>query len=284
MAAGNNDASLRTPDPLSAAQAAAPAFPSPIESSPASASLPATPPASPPSHARIRFLAWLGLAGIAEFVLAVLALHAMTGDPNHLSDFARTQYAWLWVAGAYSFAVGGIALTIALQAHLPGGAFARAGLSLLWVASLGAVLIATFPTDSTPQAVTLSGTIHNDAVWPTFGSLGVAILFMGPALRSRRSWRRFADFSVVLGLLVCALGAAYVLTDTRGMALVAVVQRTLVALIACWFIILGVNLLFIRPRTPGAQADGPDPDPATVPHLAPIAEPAAEFRPPPHKT
>jgi hypothetical membrane protein len=230
---------------------------------------------------RNRTLAWLGIAGIAQFVVAVVALHAFTDDPQHMSDFARSQYSWLWVAGAYSFAVAGMALTVALQSHLHGGAFARAGVTLLWVATLGAVLIATFPTDATPRPETLSGTIHNDAVWPTFGSLGLAMMVIGPALRSRPSWRRFADFSVVLGLLACALGAAYILTDTRGMPVVALVQRTLVAVIACWFVILGVNLLFIRPhdRPVAGRVAGREPGPMQA-----HAEGSGEFRPSTHKT
>jgi len=245
---------------------------------------------------RLQFLAWLGIAGVAEFILAVLALHAasMPSEPWHLSDFARSRYPWLWVAGAYSFAVGGIALTLALQSHLPGSPLARAGLVLLWLSALGAVLLATFPTDATPQAETLAGTIHNDVVWPTFGFLGIAMVVIGPALRSSKSWRAFADFSVLLGLLVCAGGIAYVLTDSRGMAAVAIVQRLVVALIAAWFVILGLNLLAIRPGlkddnapTQGVRA------PRALPMLVPIGEasasasatatsPDAGFRPPPH--
>jgi hypothetical membrane protein len=198
---------------------------------------------------RTKFLAYLGLAGVAQFVLSLIALHATSSsEPWHLSDFARSQHAWLWVAGAYSIAVAGIALTLALHAHVPGSLFARAGLALLWLSAVGAVLIATFPTDATPQATTLSGTIHNDAVGPTFTSLGIAMTVMGPALRGRRSWRRFADASVVFGLLVCASGVAYILTDTRGMAVVALVQRFIVALIACWFVLLALNVLAIRPH------------------------------------
>jgi hypothetical protein len=89
---------------------------------------------------------------------------------------------------------------------------------------------------------------------------------MGPALRVRRSWRRFADASVVFGLLVCASGVAYILTDTRGMAVVALVQRFIVALIACWFILLALNVLAIRPH----RVDGP----ATTPTATPVAQPA----------
>ncbi len=219
--------------------------------------MPAAPPATPadePFPSRIKFLAWLGLAGIAEFIVALLALHAtaVTSEPWHMSDFARSQYQWLWVAGAYSFAVAGVALTLALQAHLPGSPLAKAGLVLLWISALGATLIATFPTDSTAQASTVSGNIHNDAVWPTFGAVGIAMVLIGPVLRSRRSWRPFADASVVLGLLVAAGGIAYYLTDTHGMAQVAIVQRLLVATIAFWFVLLGLNLLAIRPRRTGA--------------------------------
>ncbi len=212
-----------------------------------------------PISRRTKFLAWLGIAGIVEFVLAVLALHATSLDsqPWHLSDFARSRHAWLWIAGAYSFAVAGVALTLALQSHLPGSLLARSALVLLWLSTLGAVLIATFPTDPTPQAITLSGAIHNDAVWPTFIFLGIAMVVIGPVLRGRRSWRPFADASVVFGLLVAAGGIAYYLTDTNGMAQVAIVQRLIVALIACWFILLALNLLAIRPHAPGAAQASP---------------------------
>ncbi|MES2154095.1 MAG: DUF998 domain-containing protein [bacterium] len=223
-----------------------------------------------PVSPRTKFLAWLGITGVAEFILALIALHAtsMTNQPWHMSDFARSRYPWLWVAGAYSFAVAGIALIFALQEHLPGSVPARAGLVLLWLSVFGMLLIATFPSDLTPQPQTVSGTIHNDAVWPTFSSVGVAMMVMGPALHRRRSWRPFAAASVVLGLLVCASGIAYVLADTRGLILVAFAQRLLVALIAIWFVLLGLNLLAIRPlRSREAPA-------ATQPALQAVNAPA----------
>src|SRR5690349_13211168 len=96
-----------------------------------------------------RFLAIVGVCGVAEFVCAVLALHAtaMPREPWHMSEFANTRYGALWVLAVFGFAVGGIALTLALVPMMPASRSQRIGLAMFWVASVGALAMAVFPVD-----------------------------------------------------------------------------------------------------------------------------------------
>ncbi|MHB8633834.1 MAG: DUF998 domain-containing protein [Thermoplasmatota archaeon] len=199
------------------------------------------------------FLAWLGLAGTSQFVVALLVLHAawLPHEPRHVSEFARGRLSWLWPIGAYAFTVGGLSLTLAMAPHLPlrRSPLARAALLLMAVATLGSALVATFPVDAAAQSATLPGTIHDDAALASFGAMATAMLLLVPDLRGSPAWRAFADLTLVLGLLAAAASLAYIATDHAPWPEVAIVQRVLLAAIAGWSIVLGLQLLNTpRPR------------------------------------
>jgi hypothetical protein len=213
---------------------------------------------------RAQFLGWAGLVGVGYFVLSVVALHVAQASsmPWHMSEFAHSQLPWLWETAAYGMALGGLALTLAVALLLPGTWSARLGVLFLGLATFGALLIATFPVDQGTQNTTLAGTIHNDAVRPTFLLLAGAMLVLAPAFRRSLVWRPLSETSFTLGILTSLACVAYAFTDETGVVWVAIVQRILVGMAAAWFLLLAFRLLDGRLLLPARAAPSAEPTPA----------------------
>lgn len=213
-------------------------------------------------HPRPRVLAWLGLVGIAEFLIAILVLHltSLRQEPEHMSQFANTRFALLWDLAIYSFTIGGAALSLAIRPHLARSLSQRMGLWMLWLAVVGAILLATFPMDGGYQSPTLAGAIHGGAAFSMFMLLGIAMVVLAPAFRTSPTWRSFGYPSLVIGVLVTACGITYLIATLYGMELAAFAQRLMVAFIAAWFIMLAVRLL----KSPSGVLHAPSTAPATT--------------------
>jgi hypothetical protein len=207
-------------------------------------------------------LAVLGLAGVAAFVLATLALHFVfrADEPGHMSAFAHTRFWLLWTLAVYGFAFGGVALTVALRGHLTSHPCQRAGLALLWVAGAGAILLATCPGDQTTDSITLVGTIHQEAAPPTFVLSGAGMIVLAPAFKASRPLRGLAAASAALGALATLFAFAYVWGTAHDAGFGPWAQRLAVACIAAWFLLVGVRLLQVpagaAPPAVLAPADG----------------------------
>ncbi|MES2154785.1 MAG: DUF998 domain-containing protein [bacterium] len=197
------------------------------------------------NHAPFRGLAVAGLAGVAAFVLAVVALHAtsLAHEPWHMSEFANTRFWLLWAIALLGFAVGGALLTFALRPQLARSGWQRAGLAMLWLAGIGAVVMAACPVDRDAGRPSLPGTIHERVGPPTFALSGAAMVVLVPAFRSCAAWRPFARPSLVMGIGVSCSALAYVSCTAARWAAAALAQRLLVGLIAAWFILLATRLL-----------------------------------------
>ncbi len=206
-----------------------------------------------PTQRRTRLLALIGLAGVAEFVVAVLALHAtsLSAQPWHMSEFANGRYWLLWAVALFGFAIGGAALTFALRPRLAASGSQRAGLIMLWLAGIGALTMGAFPVDRDADNATLPGIIHEDVGPPTFVLSGAAMLVLVPAFRGSTRFRSFAGPSLAIGVLVTASAVTYVICTQHQLAFAAIAQRVLVGSIATWFILLGARLL----RTPVPDAE-----------------------------
>jgi hypothetical membrane protein len=193
---------------------------------------------------RTRVLALLGLAGIAEFVLAALALHVVSlGDePSHMSEFAHSRFWLVWVLGLYTLVLGCGTLAWAMGPCLSRTRWQRVGMALLSLAGLAAAVLATFPVDEGRYESTLVGTIHNDATLTTFLMLSAAMVVLGPAFRATPAWRSFARTSLGIGVAVGTLGVVYLVTTEQEMASAAFWQRILVAIIASWFVLVALRL------------------------------------------
>ena len=188
-------------------------------------------------------LACLGLGAIAAFVVALVLLHAAAGHdpPSHMSEFANSRFGLLWALAVYTFILGGSMVVWALRPCLADCPAKGIGIVLLWLAGIGALLLATFPTDET-YVRTFSGKVHNDAAVGTFALLGGAMVVLAPAFRASPSLGRFARVSVLLGVLVTASWVSYLATTLARIDVYGPLQRVLVALITTWFVLLALNL------------------------------------------
>jgi hypothetical protein len=193
---------------------------------------------------RTRLLSLLGLAAIAEFVLAAVALHAasLDAEPSHMSEFVHTRFSLVWELGLYTLVLGCAALMWALGPWLQRTWWQRIGMAMLALAGLAAFVLATFPVDEGRYESTLTGTIHNDATLTTFLMLSAAMVVLGPAFRATPAWRSFAKLSLLIGVVAGALGLVYLVATQQDLVVAAFAQRLLVALIAAWFVLIALRL------------------------------------------
>ena len=217
-----------------------------------------------------RKLSLLALGGTLAFLGCLLALHILSIRhlPEHMSDFARTQYGLIFFAGAYAFVLAVVSAMLCLRRTLSRGWSSQAGIGLLLLAVPFGLLVATFPVDET-GVDTLSGDVHQFSVFPLFFFVTAAMLALVPGLRAHAQWRPLANYTLGLGLLAALAQTAYQLSEMwLSPIVVGVTQRLMVGAILAWF--LGVALVMRRwPHEPG------EPAPAAV------AQPPSETAPVP---
>lgn len=192
--------------------------------------------------ARLRWAAWGTLAGLAEVVLAVVALNLLVGVPWHMSEFANSSLNWLWVVALATLLASGALVAWAAAPVLPRHPLSAVGLLLLGISGIGGLAILLFPVDASAQS-TLVGAVHNGATIPTFLALGLAFWALGSAFRASPLWASLAPSSRWIGRGVLAAGLLVMVADRQGAAWVAVAQRVLIGLVALWFALAAWRLL-----------------------------------------
>ena len=223
-----------------------------------------------------RKLSLLALGGTLVFLACLLALHLLSfgRPPEHMSDFARTQYGLIFFAGAYAFVLAVVSAMLCLRRTLPRGWSSQAGIGLLLLAVPFGLLVATFPVDET-GVDTLSGEVHQFSVFPLFFFVTAAMLVLVPGLRAHAQWRPLANYTLGLGLFAALAQTAYQLSEMwLSPLIVGVTQRLMVGAILAWF--LGVAI--VMRRWPGEVTDepaavAPPPPPEAAPMQAETKEP-----------
>lgn len=209
-----------------------------------------------------RKLSLLALGGTLAFLACLLALHilSMRDLPEHMSDFARTQYGLIFFAGAYAFVLAVVSAMLCLRRTLPRGWSSQAGVGLMLLAVPFGLLVATFPVDATGHT-TLSGNVHQFSVFPLFFFVTAAMLALVPGLRAHAQWRPLANFTLGMGLLAALAQTAYQLSEMwLSPLVVGITQRLMVGAILAWF--LGVAI--VMRRWPSEVVGEPAPVEATV--------------------
>ncbi|MHB1261107.1 MAG: DUF998 domain-containing protein [Thermoplasmatota archaeon] len=211
---------------------------------------------SPSSLVRRRQrLATVGLVSIAVFVAALVVLHATARGrlPSHMSQFANSPYGLFWALALYCLILGTSTLVWALGPCLRDGLSKRAGIAMLALAGIGAILLATFPTDAV-RPYTWKGTLHDDAAATTFMLIAGAMVVLTPALRSSQAFSRFSILSFILGILAIVSLTLYLLATVNGWEGKGVAQRVLVSIILSWFAMLALRLWRAGPEEPMLEA------------------------------
>jgi hypothetical protein len=143
-----------------------------------------------------------------------------------------------------------------LRRAIPTGTGSKWTPRLITMAAICFGLLALFPDDpalgyppATPPQQTLAGLIHGLAATITFGCLSAACLVLARRFAGGHSWRGWARYSTVSGLVV-AIGyvATAVLTglDQAGVlpnAPGGLVQRTMIVTGFGWIVLLAARLL-----------------------------------------
>ena len=157
--------------------------------------------------------AWIAFASAGTFVLLLLLLHFVKSelDPSwhFISEYEIGKHGWIMQVAFLALAIGNVALFVAIRNCMK-GLLGRIGSFLFLVGTAGTVLGGIFITDpinTAPEAVTMSGNLHNLG-----GALGLAgflgtLIFSARLLRSAAwsSARRFvlmATAILILGFLV----------------------------------------------------------------------------------
>ena len=217
-----------------------------------------------------RKLSLLALGGTLVFLGCLLALHILhiRHLPEHMSDFARTQYGLVFFAGAYAFVLAVVSAMLCLRRTLPRGWSSQAGIGLLLLAVPFGILVATFPVDET-GVDTLSGDVHQFSVFPLFFFVTAAMLALVPGLRAHAQWRPLANYTLGLGLFAALAQTTYQLSEMwLSPLVVGITQRLMVGAILAWF--LGVAIVMRR-----WPAEISEPVPTTAPQSPAEAAPVA---------
>jgi Protein of unknown function (DUF998) len=203
----------------------------------------------------VRSWAFLSLAGLACFIVAIFALHWLQPGLRPLDEaisyYVHGTQGWLLTFGLLSLGLGSLALIAGLRSR-PGGVVSRVGTWCLGLWSLGAVLGAIFAADPSGQwdkPPSLSGSIHGLAAMVALLIFPVGTLFWSRRLVSDPSWaslsgvvRVFAVASLLsLIAFMCSLVPVFIRPGPP--VLLGLTERILFAVYVCWLAIVAVGLL-----------------------------------------
>lgn len=206
---------------------------------------------------RVSRVRWGGaafLVGAVQFFLAMaveeLLIPGFSPLTNTISDLGSNV-----IAGSYDsiFNVSVILLGLLTWAGVAGlgGALAprpsrTAGRVLLVIAGIGAVGVGLFPE-------THPGPYHFTFALLAFAGSGLALLFLGPAMRGDGRWRGLAAPSVVLGVITLVALVLFA-TGNYGPLREGGMERLIVAPVLLWAAWAGLRMLRWSP-----SADSPHP-------------------------
>ena len=185
----------------------------------------------------VRRLALLGLAGVAVFGAAIIALH-LTGSgvdwtSDYVSDLANQPFGWLFMVGAFVHGWGNLALTLALRGALRPGPLRTWSVLLFGLAAVGILLAALFPIEAPGQAPNLPGQIHRGAASLAFALELAALFVFSAAFRRQLDWRRQRAASLVLSVIAATAVTAFVIAIQLDIA-PGLAERVALAVFLVW--------------------------------------------------
>jgi hypothetical protein len=183
----------------------------------------------------VRRLGHAALAGLALFVGAALAVHALRGD----LDWQRAPLSFYllgahgdWLRAAYFALTATLAgLGIGVYAALEKSARSAAPLLLFAIAAVALCTTAVADSHLPGRAPTLEGLVHGVAAQTAFLCVTTAMLLQSWRMRLDAAWRhRFARaFALAVVAFAALWGHALWSAAPRG-----ITQRVVVALVLLW--------------------------------------------------
>jgi hypothetical protein len=153
----------------------------------------------------------VGIAGLAVFVAAVVALHALRGDLNPaqhtISEYSLGSYGWLMRTAFAALGIGVLSTAANLGPRFDSSWWSRLGRLLLIGTAAGLFLDAAYNTDHPRVRETADGTVHGVGMLIICLTLPLASFLLASALlrtspaRWRAPWLRVLAAGQVVAIL-----------------------------------------------------------------------------------
>jgi hypothetical protein len=202
-----------------------------------------------------RWLAAIGLAGVAVFTLALLALHVVQPELSALDEalsyYVHGHRGWLLTLGLLALGVGSLALAIALVLQRTRS---RVGLFLLGVWSVGVIVGGAFAADppgNWDRPPSVSGAIHGLAAMIAFLALPAAAVFLTRSFRHEARWRPLQGTLNTLSVAVVSSYVAFMGSLTPALVRpgppiwLGLTERILIVACLAWLAVVALGLLRI---------------------------------------
>ena len=204
---------------------------------------------------RVVLAAWLTIAGIALYV--VLDVIAQTLPPHYSpirqaeSDLAVGPYGWIMTVNFVNRGLFSAALFVALWHVLRPSLRTRLGFTLAGIWTIGAFLLAMFPTDISGSEHTLHGKLHLAIAFLAFISIPVAEWLLSRSLADDPQWAHLGDRATALAILPGG-GFIILLIGARAPAIGGLTERIFLATVLLWMLAVAWALAHHReePREP----------------------------------
>ena len=189
-----------------------------------------------------RPLLWCGIAGPPLFVLVFLVdgfVHPRYNAVSDLvSELSRGELGWLQIANFLVLAVAMLAFAAGIRWGVERGAGSGTGSLLFAVMGAGLIVAGVFVGDAHGSGAvhTQSGSIHNWASLPVFGSLALACFVFAGRFRG---WMQ--NYSVASGVLFLVLVVAMVVGENL-FDLGGLLQRVALVVGFAWITVLALML------------------------------------------
>lgn len=196
-------------------------------------------------HRGVVLAAWLTIAGAALYIGLDVAAQLL---PPHYSpikqaesDLAVGPYGWIMTV---NFVIRGLlsaAIVVALWQVLPPSPRTRLGLAFAGIWTVGAFLLAAFPTDIGGSEHTLHGKVHLTIALLAFVSIPIAEWLLSRSLADDPRWAHLGSRALLLATLTGG-GFIVLLAGVRAPAIAGLTERIFLASVLLWMLALALGL------------------------------------------
>ncbi|HEY3232336.1 MAG TPA: DUF998 domain-containing protein [Roseiflexaceae bacterium] len=195
---------------------------------------------------QVASIATVAIAGIAYFVVIIVALHVLRPDLNPIqrptSEYAVGPYGYLMTSAFFSMSVASWALVIGLYQGVSQPARSRIGLGLLGLWAVGVLIAMLFPIDLEGAPQTISGTVHRMNGPLTFLSLTAGVILVSRRFKHDETWRPFHRTALILSLVMLAAFIGTFLSIATESGFAGLTQRIYLATFVTWFLLTAARL------------------------------------------
>lgn len=195
---------------------------------------------------QVASIATVAIAGIAYFVVIIVALHVLRPDLNPIqrptSEYAVGPYGFLMTSAFFSMSVASFALVIGLSQGVSQPARSRIGLGLLGLWGVGVLIAMLFPIDLEGAPQTISGTVHRMNGPLTFLSLTAGVILVSRRFKHDETWRPFHRTALILSLVMLAAFIGTFLSIATESGFAGLTQRIYLATFVTWFLLTAARL------------------------------------------